>query len=113
MRRKPLHIEQISRSLVTPNGLVSGGRQWRAPTATPGAGPGHYPEPRTVSLPTRDHDALAADSGRLHHPRVFMYGRGRGHCYSGPVTTAERLKEMAQHIMRHQPAVRDTQWWQY
>ncbi len=48
-----------------------------------------------------------------HYPGFFMYGRGRGHCYSGPVTTAERLKEMAQHIMRHQPAVRDTQWWQY
>jgi len=48
-----------------------------------------------------------------HYPGFFMYGRGRGHCYSGPVSTAERLKEMAQHIMRHQPAVRDTQWWQY
>jgi len=48
-----------------------------------------------------------------HYPGFFMYGRGRGHCYSGPVTTAERLKEMAQHLMRHQPAERDTQWWEY
>jgi hypothetical protein len=48
-----------------------------------------------------------------HYPGFFMYGRGRGHCFSGPATTAERLKEMAQHIMRHQPAERDTQWWKY
>ena len=48
-----------------------------------------------------------------YYPGFFMYGRGRGHCYSGPVTTAERLKEMAQYIMRYQPAERDTQWWQY
>jgi hypothetical protein len=48
-----------------------------------------------------------------HYPGFFSYGRGRGHCYSGPVSTAERIKEMAQHVMRHQPAVLDTPWWRY
>lgn len=48
-----------------------------------------------------------------HYPGFFSYGRGRGHCYSGPVSTGERLKEMAQHVMRHQPAVLDTPWWRY
>jgi hypothetical protein len=48
-----------------------------------------------------------------HYPGYFAYGRGRGHCYSGPVSTAERLKEMAQHIMRRQPAELDTPWWRY
>jgi hypothetical protein len=48
-----------------------------------------------------------------HYRGFFMYGRGRGHCYTGPVTTAERLKEMAQYIVRTQPSVRDTPWWQY
>jgi hypothetical protein len=48
-----------------------------------------------------------------HYPGFFSYGRGRGHCYSGPLSTAERLKEMAQHVMRHQPAVLDTPWWRY
>jgi hypothetical protein len=48
-----------------------------------------------------------------HYPGFFSYGRGRGHCYSGPVSTADRLKEMAQHVMRHQPAVLDTPWWRY
>jgi hypothetical protein len=42
-----------------------------------------------------------------------MYGRTEGHCYSGPVSTAERLKEMAQYVMRTQPGVLDTPWWQY
>jgi hypothetical protein len=48
-----------------------------------------------------------------HYPGVFMYGRGRGHCYIGPVTVAERLREMAQYVMRTQPDVRDTPWWNY
>jgi hypothetical protein len=48
-----------------------------------------------------------------HYPGLFSYGRGRGHCYSGPISTADRLKEMAQHVMRHQPAVLDTPWWRY
>ena len=48
-----------------------------------------------------------------HYPGYFSYGRGRGHCYSGPVSVAERLKEMAQHVMRHQPEVLDTPWWRY
>jgi hypothetical protein len=48
-----------------------------------------------------------------HYPGYFSYGRGRGHCYTGPVSVAERLKEMAQHIMRHQPAELDTPWWTY
>jgi hypothetical protein len=48
-----------------------------------------------------------------HYPGYFAYGRGKGHCYSGPVSTAERLKEMAQHVMRHQPAELDTPWWRY
>ena len=48
-----------------------------------------------------------------HYPGFFSYGRGRGHCYSGPLSTAERLKEMAQYVMRHQPAVLDMPWWRY
>jgi hypothetical protein len=48
-----------------------------------------------------------------HYPGYFSYGRLRGHCYSGPVSTAERLKEMAQHVMWSQPAELDTPWWRY
>ena len=48
-----------------------------------------------------------------HYPGFFMYGREKGHCYTGPLTTAERLKEMAQHVVRHQPRERDTPWWSH
>jgi len=48
-----------------------------------------------------------------HYPGYFSYGRGEGHCYSGPLSMGERLKEMAQHVMQNQPDVLDTPWWNY
>ena len=48
-----------------------------------------------------------------HYPGYFSYGRGEGHCYSGPVSMDVRLKEMAQHVMQNQPALLDTPWWNY
>ncbi len=58
-------------------------------------------------------EAWMKTTANPHYPGFFSYGRGRGHCYSGPISTADRLKEMAQHVMRHQPAVLDTPWWRY
>jgi hypothetical protein len=66
-----------------------------------------------LNYPVMEMEAWMKTTQNPHYPGFFMYGRNRGHCYSGPVTTAERLKEMAQHVMRRQPAVRDTPWWQY
>jgi hypothetical protein len=48
-----------------------------------------------------------------HYPGFFMYGDREPHCWSGPVTTAERLKEMAQHGLRHKPQGTTTPWWNY
>ena len=48
-----------------------------------------------------------------HYPGFFMYGDRKPHCWSGPVTTAERLKEMAQHVVRHKPEGATTPWWRY
>ncbi len=48
-----------------------------------------------------------------HYPGYFSYGRGEGHCYSGPVSMGVRLKEMAQHVMQNQPDLLDTPWWKY
>ncbi len=48
-----------------------------------------------------------------HYPGFFMYGDGKGHCYSGPVSAAERLKEMAQFGLRKRPEGTTTPWWQY
>ena len=48
-----------------------------------------------------------------HDPGLFMYGDGKGHCWQGPVTTAERLIEMAQYIVRRKPPEATTPWWRY
>ncbi len=66
-----------------------------------------------LNYPVEEMEAWMKTTSDPHYPGFFMYGRGRGHCYSGPVSTAERLIEMAQHLMRHQPAVLDTPWWEY
>ena len=43
----------------------------------------------------------------------FMYGNGKPHCWQGPVTPAQRVVEIAQHIQRHKPEGADTPWWEY
>ena len=48
-----------------------------------------------------------------HYEGFFMYGNGKPHCWSGPVTSWERLKEMAQLIMRKKPESANTPWWTY
>jgi len=48
-----------------------------------------------------------------HYEGFFMYGEGKPHCWSGPVSPAERLKEMAQHIMRHAPDGTTFPWWRF
>lgn len=62
---------------------------------------------------TRELDAWMQTTTNPHYPGFFMYGDGKGHCWSGPVTTAERLKEMAQRMMRHMPEGTTTPWWRY
>jgi hypothetical protein len=48
-----------------------------------------------------------------HYEGFFMYGDNKPHCWSGPVSSSERLKEMAQLIQRHKPEGTNTPWWQY
>jgi len=48
-----------------------------------------------------------------HYPGFFMYGDRMPHCWRGPVTYAERLKEMAQFILRRMPEGTTTPWWEY
>lgn len=48
-----------------------------------------------------------------HYEGTFLYGVGKPHCWSGPVTLGERIKEMAQHGMRHMPEPVSTPWWKY
>ncbi len=48
-----------------------------------------------------------------HYEGFFMYGDRKPHCWSGPLTPAERLKEMAQFIISKKPEGTTTPWWSY
>jgi hypothetical protein len=48
-----------------------------------------------------------------HYEGFFLYGDGEGHCWSGPVTPWERMKEIGQHMMRKMPEGTTTPWWKY
>ena len=56
---------------------------------------------------------LDEDDDDPHYPGFFMYGDRKPHCWSGPVSTAERLKEMAMHGLRYKPEGTTTPWWVY
>ena len=42
-----------------------------------------------------------------------MYGDNKPHCWSGPGSSWDRLKEMAQFIQRKRPEGTTTSWWVY
>ncbi|HEV1287955.1 MAG TPA: alpha/beta hydrolase-fold protein, partial [Bryobacteraceae bacterium] len=48
-----------------------------------------------------------------HYEGSFVYGAAKGHCYSGPVGNAERLKEMAQYILSKMPSDTVAEWWKF
>ena len=48
-----------------------------------------------------------------HYEGYFLYGDRKPHCWSGPVTQAERLKEIAQFILRKMPDDATAPWWEY
>ncbi len=48
-----------------------------------------------------------------HYPGSFMYGDRKGHCWSGPGTQADRLREIAQYVLRTKPEGGTTPWWNY
>jgi hypothetical protein len=62
---------------------------------------------------TRELEQWMKTTENPHYEGFFMYGDGKGHCFSGPVTSAERLREMAQVIMRRKPDGATTPWWSY
>ena len=59
----------------------------------------------------RELEAWMKTSREPHDPGFFLYGEGQGHCWRGPVSTAERLQEMARYIHRKNPAGTPTPWW--
>ncbi len=62
---------------------------------------------------TRELEAWMKTTQAPHYEGYFLYGDQKPHCWSGPVSTPQRLKEMAMHGMRHMPAGTTTPWWRY
>jgi hypothetical protein len=62
---------------------------------------------------TRELEAWMKTTQNPHYEGYFVYGDQKPHCWTGPVTSAERLKEMAEHGLRHMPAGTTTPWWKY
>jgi hypothetical protein len=46
-----------------------------------------------------------------HDEGFFLYGERKPHCWTGPVSPAERLKEIAQFIASRKPDWATTDWW--
>lgn len=62
---------------------------------------------------TRELQEWLATTENPHYEGYFVWGDGKGHCYSGPETQAERLRQMAEFGMRKKPAGATTPWWRY
>jgi Putative esterase len=62
---------------------------------------------------TMELDAWLKTTTAPHSEAQFMYGNLKPHCWQGPVTPAQRVIEIAQHIQRHKPEGADTPWWDY
>ena len=61
----------------------------------------------------RDLEKWMKTTENPHYEGYFLYGDQKPHCWSGPGTQFDRLKEMAQHIMRMKPEGANTGWWRY
>ncbi len=66
-----------------------------------------------LNVAVREMQAWMETTEDPHYPGFFVYGDGKGHCWSGPLSTAERLKEIASHALRHMPAPLTAAWWRY
>jgi hypothetical protein len=62
---------------------------------------------------TRDFQTWMKTTVSPHYEASFLYGENKPHCWTGPVTPAERLKEIAQFIARKKPEGATTPWWTY
>ena len=62
---------------------------------------------------TRELEEWMKTTANPHYEGFFLYGDGKPHCWSGASSQPERLKEMAQHILRHKPDGATAPWWKY
>jgi enterochelin esterase-like enzyme len=64
-----------------------------------------------LEQPVRDLEAWLKTTQNPHYEPYIEYGLFRPHCYSGSVGSAERLKEMAEHGLKHAPTGTSSAWW--
>jgi len=62
---------------------------------------------------TRELEAWMKTTTNPHYEGYFVYGDQKPHCWSGPGTSADRLREMAQFGLRKMPPGTTTPWWKY
>ena len=62
---------------------------------------------------TRELQAWMKTTENPHYEGEFVYGDQKPHCWSGPGTSADRLKEMAEYGLRKMPPGTTTPWWNY
>jgi hypothetical protein len=66
-----------------------------------------------LERPVREMEAWMKTTEDPHYEGFFMYGDQKPHCWSGPGTSADRIREMAQYGLRKKPAGTTTPWWKY
>jgi hypothetical protein len=62
---------------------------------------------------TRELEAWMKTTENPHYAGYFLYGDQKGHCWSGPATSAERLREMGEYGLRAMPPGSTAPWWKY
>jgi Putative esterase len=61
----------------------------------------------------REMEAWMKTTEDPHDEGYFVYGDQKPHCWSGPGTSADRIREMAEYGLRKMPAGTTTPWWRY
>jgi hypothetical protein len=62
---------------------------------------------------TRDVETWMKTTTNPHYEGFFMYGERKPHCWTGPVTPAQRHIEMAQYLLTTKPEGTTVPWWKY
>jgi putative esterase len=61
----------------------------------------------------REMEAWMRTTENPHYEGFFVYGDQKPHCWSGPATSADRIREMAEYGLRKKPGGTTTPWWKY
>ena len=66
-----------------------------------------------LNIAVKELEAWMKTTENPHYEGFFEYGVGEPHCYTGRLTSAERLVEIADFIASKRPYVSDAPWWKH